>query len=53
MAGLKPIRKENARAPRQAQREAALQEMDLLAEQIAHSWRSPQSAVELIEEQRR
>jgi prevent-host-death family protein len=38
---------------RQAQMEEALEELDSLAEQIARSWRSPKSAVELIEEQRR
>jgi len=37
----------------QAQREEALAKLDSLAEQIARSWRSPKSAVELIEEQRR
>jgi hypothetical protein len=38
---------------RQAQREEALQKLDALAEQIARSWRSPKTATELIEEQRR
>jgi len=38
---------------RQVQREEALEKLDSLAEQIARSWRSPKSAVELIEEQRR
>ncbi len=38
---------------RPAQRAEALEKLDNLAEQIARSWRSPKSAVELIEEQRR
>ncbi len=38
---------------RQAQREEALQKLDALAEQVARSWRSPKTATELIEEQRR
>jgi len=37
----------------QVQREEALKTLDALAEQIAQSWRSPKSALELVEEQRR
>ncbi|HET7510400.1 MAG TPA: hypothetical protein VFJ65_09155 [Solirubrobacterales bacterium] len=37
----------------QAQREEALQKLDTLAEEIARSWRSPKTALELIEDQRR
>jgi prevent-host-death family protein len=33
---------------RQAQREEALQKLDTLAEQIAQSWRSPESALEMF-----
>jgi prevent-host-death family protein len=38
---------------RQVQRDEALEKLDSLAKQIARSWRSPKSAVDLIEEQRR
>jgi hypothetical protein len=34
-------------------REEALQKLDTLAEEIARSWRSPKTALELLEEQRR
>jgi hypothetical protein len=38
---------------RQTQREEALQKLDTLAEEIARSWRSPKTALELLEDQRR
>jgi len=52
VAMLHPFRGDE-RKLRQAQREETLKKLDSLAEQIARSWRSPKSAVELIEEQRR
>jgi hypothetical protein len=36
-----------------SRREIALEEIDRLAQQIARSWTSPRSAVELIEDGRR
>ena len=53
VAVLRPFPQESAGDLRQAQREEALQKLDALAEQIARSWRSPKTATELIEEQRR
>jgi prevent-host-death family protein len=53
VAVLRPFRSTGEGDLRQAQREEALQKLDALAEQIARSWRSPKTAVELIEEQRR
>jgi len=53
VAVLKPFRKKSEPEHRQAQREEALKKLDLLADQIARSWRSPKTAVELVEEQRR
>jgi hypothetical protein len=38
---------------RRVQREEALAALDSLAEKISRSWRSPKSAVELVQEQRR
>jgi hypothetical protein len=38
---------------RRAQREEALAALDSLAEKISRFWRSPKSAVELVQEQRR
>jgi hypothetical protein len=43
----------NERELKMAELEEALSKLDELAEQIARAWRSPKSAVELIEEQRR
>jgi len=37
----------------QAEVDEALAEVDRLAEKIARAWRSPKSALELLEEQRR
>jgi prevent-host-death family protein len=53
VAVIRPFLKEGGRELRQAQREEALKTLDALAEQIAQSWRSPKSALELVEEQRR
>jgi len=50
--GGKPWSDKNERLKR-AEREEALSKLDELAEQIASAWRSPKSAVQLIEEQRR
>jgi prevent-host-death family protein len=53
VAVLRPFARESEGDLRQAQREEALQKLDALAERIARSWRSPKTALELIEEQRR
>lgn len=53
VAILLPFPQEGQRDLRQAQREEALRKLDALAEQIARSWRSPKTAQELVEEQRR
>jgi hypothetical protein len=50
---LRPLSKEDGSELRQLEREEALAKLDDLAEQIARAWRSPQTAVKLIEEQRR
>ena len=53
VAVLKPLSDKNEQELKMAEREDALSKLDALAEQIARAWRSPKSAVELIEEQRR
>ncbi len=53
VAVLRPFAQESEGDLRQAQREEALQKLDALAERIARSWRSPKTALELIEDQRR
>jgi prevent-host-death family protein len=53
VAVLRPFPREGEGDLRQAEREEALRKLDLLAEQIARSWRSPKTAGELVEEQRR
>jgi prevent-host-death family protein len=53
VAVLRPFREESEGDLRQAQRAEALQKLDTLAEEIARSWRSPKTAAELLEEQRR
>ena len=53
VAVLKPLSDKNEQELKLAEREEALSKLDALAEQIARAWRSPKSAVELIEEQRR
>jgi hypothetical protein len=50
---LRPLSKEDGSVLRQLEREEALAKLDDLAEQIARARRSPQTAVKLIEEQRR
>ena len=51
VAVLRPLTSDRER--RQADRDEALAKLDALAEQIARAWRSPKSAVKLVEEQRR
>jgi prevent-host-death family protein len=53
VAVLRPFQPAGGGDLRQAQREEALQKLDALAEQIARSWRSPKTAAELVDEQRR
>lgn len=53
VAVLRPIAQNNERELRQAERKEALAKLDDLAEQITRSWRSPKTAVKLVEEQRR
>ena len=53
VAVLKPLSEKSEREMKRADREEALSKLDELAEQIASAWRSPKSAVKLVEEQRR
>ena len=53
VAVLRPLSREDGSELRHREREEALAKLDDLAEQIARAWRSPQTAVKLIEEQRR
>jgi prevent-host-death family protein len=53
VAVLRPFDDQDAHRLRQAEAEKALAEMKLLAQQVAEAWTSPQSGVELVEEQRR
>lgn len=53
VAVLRPISHTSERELRQVERKEALAKLDDLAEQITRSWRSPKTAVKLIEEQRR
>lgn len=53
VAVLRPFHQAGGGDLRLAQREEALQKLDALAEQIARSWRSPKTAAELVDEQRR
>ncbi len=53
VAVLRPFLEESESYLRQAQRDEALQKLDTLAEEIARSWRSPKTARELLEDQRR
>jgi prevent-host-death family protein len=53
VAVLRPFTEEDAEQLRQAEVKDALAEMKSLAEQVAEAWTSPQSGVELVEEQRR
>ncbi|HVG10288.1 MAG TPA: type II toxin-antitoxin system Phd/YefM family antitoxin [Thermoanaerobaculia bacterium] len=53
VAVLKPLSDKNEQELKRAERQEALSKLDELAEQIASAWRSPKSAVKLLEEQRR
>ena len=53
VAVLRPFTEEDAQKLHQATVNDALAEMKSLAEQVAEAWTSPQSGVELVEEQRR
>jgi prevent-host-death family protein len=53
VAVLRPFPTGDEGESRIAQREAALERLDALAEKIAASWLAPESAVDLIEKQRR
>ncbi len=53
VAVLRPFTDEDTQRLRQAEVEQALAEMKTLAQQVAAAWTSPESGVELIEEQRR
>jgi prevent-host-death family protein len=53
VAVLRPLSDKSERELRQVERAEALAKLDALAEQIARAWRSPKSAAELIDEQRR
>jgi prevent-host-death family protein len=53
VAVLRPFPETADRELRRVQREEALAKLDSLAEKISRSWRSPKSAVEFVQEQRR
>jgi prevent-host-death family protein len=53
VAVLKPLSDKNEQELKRAERQEALSKLDELAEEIASAWRSPKSAVKLLEEQRR
>jgi prevent-host-death family protein len=53
VAVIRPLTEKGGRALLQAEEDEALAEVDRLAEKIALAWRSPKSAAELLEEQRR
>lgn len=53
VAVLRPLTEKSGRELLQAEEDEALAEVDRLAEKIARAWRSPKTALELIEEQRR
>jgi prevent-host-death family protein len=53
VAVIRPFTEESRRELLQAEVDEDLAEIDRLAEKIARAWRSPKSAVELTEEQRR
>lgn len=53
VAVLKPLSDKNEQELKRVERQEALSRLDELAEQIASAWRSPKSAVKLLEEQRR
>jgi len=53
VAIIRPLTEKSGRELLQAEEDEALAEVDCLAEKIARAWRSPKSALELLEEQRR
>jgi len=53
VAIIRPLTEKSGRELLQAEEDEALAEVDRLAEKIARAWRSPKSALELLEEQRR
>jgi prevent-host-death family protein len=53
VAVLRPFTEEDTQKLRQIEIDKALADMKTLAQQVADSWTSPKSGVELVEEQRR
>jgi hypothetical protein len=53
VAVLRSLSEKNERELLQVERRESLAKLDALAEQIARAWRSPKSAVELLDQQRR
>ncbi len=53
VAMLRPFTHEDEESIRQLEAEQALAEMKSLADEIGKAWKSPRSAVELVDEQRR
>ncbi len=53
VAVIRPLTEKSGRELLQAEEDEALAEVDRLAEKIARAWRSPKTALELLEEQRR
>lgn len=53
VAVLRPLSERNEEERRQDAVEEAMAQIDALADEIARAWNSPQSALELLEEQRR
>lgn len=53
VAIIRPLTEKSGRELLHAEEDEALAEVDRLAEKIARAWRSPKSALELLEEQRR
>ncbi len=53
VAVIRPLTEKSRRELLQAEVDEDLAEIDRLAEKIARAWRSPKSALELLEEQRR
>lgn len=53
VAVIRPLTEKGGRELLQAEEDEALAEVDRLAEKIARAWRSPKSALEFLEEQRR
>ena len=53
VAVLRPLTDQEAQRLRQAETDAAVAEMKALAQEVAAAWRSEQSGVDLIDEQRR